>query len=226
MALHLIRRGAALTARYLFGGLVVGVGLGLLLSPFPAQRPAQYVLATVTALAVISAAGAGWGHAMGRLAGSPEPRRMAWAGALAFAPTVVIAGITLGLLEGALVGRASGQGIPVHVVFTLLFVPTAFLVAAVGGLSVGIGLRRVDLAGKLALGAVTCAAVAFLAVNLIMDAIGWRVGAPGAAQLATMLPVTALGCLTATLAAGGFIGLILGRHTRPESDVASKHGST
>ena len=56
-----------------------------------------------------------------------------------------------------------------------------------------------------------CAALAFLIVDLSMDAIGWRVGAPDAGRRATMLVVTLLSVIAAALSAGGAIGWIMQR---------------
>jgi hypothetical protein len=202
-------RAAWLTAACLVGGLIVGVGLGLVLSPFPDRRPVQYVLSGAVALAVIAAAGAIWGRAIGRLAGSADPRRMAWAGALGTGPIIVLTGVGLGLLEPIVVGRVAARGLAVHVGFTMMFVPAAFLVAAVGAGAVGVAMRDWALGRRLAIGAGLAAAVAFLAVDLFMDTIGWRVGAPGAAERATMLTVTGLGSVAAALVAGAWIGKVL-----------------
>lgn|SRR5574341_539278 len=207
-------RGAWLTALYLVGGLILGVGLGLILSPFPQSGPVRHTLSAAVALLVVSAAGAGWGRAMGRLAGALDARRMAWAGALGFGPPLLVAGVTLGQLEPFAVGRLAQLGLEVHVVFTLMFVPAAFLVAAAGGLSLGIGLRDAAFGRALAIGTGLAAAAAFLAVDLFMDAIGWRVGAPEAAKRATMLTVTGVGSLAAALAAGAYLGSALGRRAQ------------
>jgi hypothetical protein len=59
---------------------------------------------------------------------------------------------------------------------------------------------------RIALTTGAASALAFLIVYLAMDAAGWRVGSPGAARRATMLVVTALGSLSATIAAGAALG--------------------
>ncbi len=147
---------------------------------------------------------------MARLSGSQHVKRMAWAGALSFGPTVVLAGIALALLEGVFVGSAGASTLPIHVVFGILFVPACFFVAGTTGLAVGVAVKDVALAGKLVLGAGLAAASAFLAADVFMDVIGWRVGAPGAASRATMLTVTTIGSLAAALAGGAAIGALLG----------------
>ncbi len=107
--------------------------------------------------------------------------------------------------------RGGGPDLPVHQVFTLLFVPAAFLVAGMGGLALGLaqGDRALALRGFLSSG--FTAALAFLVVDLIMDALGWRVGAPGAAARTTMLTVMMSGSLAAALAGGAATGYLLRR---------------
>jgi hypothetical protein len=116
---------------------------------------------------------------MARICGVSQTRRLAWAGFLSFGPGVILAGIVLSLLEVAIVERSGGRSIPVHILFTLLFVPAVFLVAGIGGLALGIALRQTILAVRLALGGGLAAALAFLAVDLLMDAPagGWALPA-------------------------------------------------
>ncbi|MGH2605892.1 MAG: hypothetical protein ACRDG5_04815, partial [Anaerolineales bacterium] len=73
--------------------------------------------------------------------------------------------------------------------------------------------------GRMALrSALSCGlagAGAFLGANLILDLLGWRVGAPGAAEKATMLTVLSLGSLAASFAGGGILGVSLMPSHRP-----------
>jgi hypothetical protein len=64
---------------------------------------------------------------------------------------------------------------------------------------------------RLAANAGAAALLTFLAVDLLMYALGWRVGAPNAGRRATMLVVTALSASAAAIAAGGAIGARLSR---------------
>ena len=48
-----------------------------------------------------------------------------------------------------------------------------------------------------------------LAVNLGMEALGWQVGGPGAAERATMLTVLFVSNLGAALAGGAMLGMTL-----------------
>ena len=100
----------------------------------------------------------------------------------------------------------------VHILFTLLFVPAVFFVAATTGIAIGWALRSWRVAVRAALGGGAAAALGFLAVDLLLDSLGMRVGGPGAAERATMLTVLALGDLGAALAGGATIGVILARH--------------
>lgn len=205
-------RCALASGLLLFGGMLIGLLAGFAVSGLPMHVPEQTrnLLSALPVLMIITAAGAAWGYAIARFCSIPESRRMIWVGALSFSPSILVAGIGLSLLEVTIVERGGGPDLPVHQVFTLLFVPAAFFVAGVGGLALGLALRDRLLAFRLFLTVGSSAALAFLVVNLVMDALGWRVGAPGAAERATMLTVMMAGSLAAALAGGGSIGVLLG----------------
>lgn len=133
---------------------------------------------------------------------------MAWAGALGFTPSTVVLALLLLLLE---ISGLEQINLPIHHLFTLLFVPTAFFVAAIGSLAIGLGLNNVRLGWRMALWAGLTAALTFLAVNLIMDALGWRVGGPGAEERMTMLTVMFSGDVAAALTAGAVVGWMVTR---------------
>ena len=164
-------------------------------------------MAAIPALAAVLAGGAAWGMAMARIIGMGNSKRMAWVGALGYGPTIIIVAIVLTWLEVVILERDQGPDWPVHLVFTLLFVPAAFIIAGVGGLAY----QDWALAGRLALSSGVAAGSAFLLVNLVMDALGWRVGGPGAVERMTMLTVMFAGNLVAALAGGATIGLMLNR---------------
>ncbi len=216
-------RTALTTALYLFGGLLLGFGLAIAVSGLPGHlisETARNVLAGVIVFTMLILASTAWGRAIARLTGSSESRRMAWAGALSYGPGVLLAGIVLSLLEVVIVERRGRPDLPVHNVFTILFVPAAFIVSSMGGLALGLAHRDGKLAARLALGSGLAGAAAFLLVDLAMDALGYRVGAPRAAERATMITVMMTGNLGAALAAGAVIGLLLGKY------VAAKRGIT
>jgi hypothetical protein len=205
-------RCALLTPLCLIGAFFVGALLGNLVFiglPGHFQDADKAVLAALPALVCVIAGGALWGRAIARVARVDAVRRMMWAGALGYGPTVILVGLALTALENLIVEQQRWPDLPLHVVFTLLFTPAALVVAAIAALAVGVALQRKDLAIRLAIGSGLVAGVTFLAVDLLMDALGYRVGAPGAAERATMVTVMLTSNIAASLAGGGFIGLLL-----------------
>jgi hypothetical protein len=208
-------RGALLTVLTLFGGLFIGLVSGDLVfhlipgSSLTDVKLGHAAIAAIPAFAGFLAGGAAWGMQMGRLAGAYNPRRMAWAGTLGFGPITVALAAGLGVAEPFLVARLSAAGQPIHRAFTLLFVPSAFLIAGVSAWAIGKGLRDDRLAWSLLWRVGLVAAAAFLAVNLTMESLGWVVGAPGAAERATMVTVLAIGNICAALLGGAMMGWCL-----------------
>ncbi|HWP70362.1 MAG TPA: hypothetical protein VNM36_04640 [Gemmatimonadaceae bacterium] len=208
--------GAWKTVATLFGGLLAGLLLGNLvfsvLPGFSVTNPKvqNAVIAAIPTIIVFAVGSAAWGRSMGRLTGVVESKRMAWAGILGFAPITIVMGFLLFRLEPIAVERF-GERLPIHRVFTLLFVPTAFIIASISAWAIGVGLRDKALSRALAWRVGLTSAAAFLAVNLVMEAAGWVVGAPGAAERATMVTVMSLGNLVAALSGGAVLGLRLGR---------------
>ncbi len=207
-------RSALVTALFLFGGFLLGFAAAIGFSQLPMHVPdsLQMLVAMAIILSVLFVAGAAWGRAMARLSGFAETRRMAKAGAVSFGPALVLSALVLSSLEVAIIERGGGTSLPIHVVFTILFVPAVFIVAGVGGLALGIAQGDWRFAWRCALSSGLAGSAAFLLVNLGMDQLGWRVGAPGAAERATMLTVMMAGSLGAALAGGGAIGGMLGRN--------------
>jgi hypothetical protein len=212
-------RGAWLTVVTLFGGLLGGILAGnLVFKILPGSSvmnpdPLHAAIAAIPTLIVIAAGSGAWGVSMARLAGESDTRRMAKAGLLGFAPITLILAFSLLGLEPLAVERF-GEQVPIHRVFTLLFVPTAFLISGVSAWAIGAGLRDRALAKSLMWRVGASGALAFLAVNLLMEAAGWVVGAPGAAERATMITVMSLGNLAAALAGGAVLGAALDRRIR------------
>lgn len=209
-------QGAARTVLSLFGGLLLGLITGdLVFKSLPGHSlenpsPLHVLIAAAPALLGFLAGGAAWGAAMGRLAGAAETRRMALAGLLGFGPLTIFLAILLSYVETI---AATGwlSRLPIHRLFTLLFVPAAFLIAGTSAWALGRGLRRPALARPLFWQVGALAAAAFLTVNWMMEASGWVVGAPGAAQRLTMITVMGLGNLGAALAGGAVLGWQLNR---------------
>ena len=205
-------RGALLTGLWLFGGLLVGFVAAAGISGLPMHLPesARALIGVPIILVALVVSGFYWGRAMARLTRASQPGRMAWAGALSYGPAILLAALTLGRLEVALIERRQGPDVPVHVVFTMLFVPATLFVAGVGGFSLGAARGGFRLALRSGLISGLAGSLAFLLVNLVMYRLGYKVGAPGAAERATMLTVLMVGSLGASLAGGAAIGILIG----------------
>lgn len=212
-----ILQGAFLTVLTLFGGLAIGFLLGTTLyealpgSTIESPLPMHITLAALPALAGFLGGGAAWGIMMGRMAGITETRRMAWAGMIGFAPVVLGVALFLAMIEPLLV-KNFGPSTGIHRIFTLVFVPSAFLIAGISAWAIGRGLRNNALAVSLFWRVGLAGGVSFLLINLIMEASGWVVGAPGAGERFTMLTVMGLGNVGAAFVGGGVIGYSLTAH--------------
>jgi len=201
----------AVTAMTYVVGMMLGVAAGdVAFNALPGHlgEPVRSSLAALPAVSGLVLGSACWGVWMGRLAKHRETRRLAWAGILGLVPVTIACGVGLALLE-PVATTGLGASVPIHRAFTLLFAPTAFAIAGVATLALGVGLRNRPLARRgwwrVALGA----AVAFLVVDLVMDTLGWRVGAPGAAERFTMVTVLFVSALGAALTGGSMIGFAL-----------------
>jgi hypothetical protein len=200
--------GAALTMLVLAGGLIAGsIGGSFTFQALDGRVPDSltFTLAMLVFSASTLFSSALWGVGMARLARVPAPRRAALAGSLGFVPITLLLIFGLGAAEPIAV-RAD---LPVHRLFTVLFVPSAFLIASTSSLVLAWALGRGRAAPALALRVGLTAALAFLAVNLGMEALGWQVGGPGAAERATMLTVLFVSNLGAALAGGAMLGMTL-----------------
>ncbi|HJS27994.1 MAG TPA: hypothetical protein VJ768_00115 [Anaerolineales bacterium] len=213
------------TAATLVGGMALGIVAASVLSEaLPGHMAARNTVAAIPALAGILGSGALWGWTMDRLARTGEARRMALAGALGFSAPAILAMLSLFALEETAVNMfrlITNQPPQIHRIFTLLFVPTAAILAATGSGALGAALRNYPLARRLALSAGLAGGAGFLVVNLAMEALGWQVGGPGAAERATMITVLAVGCLGAALAAGTAVGANLSRYVAGMPEVSA-----
>ena len=200
--------GAGLTMLVLAGGLVASVMVSS--ATFQAlDGRVPGALTFTLAMLVFSAStlfsSALWSVGMAHLAQVPVSRRVAWAGSLGFVPITVLLIFGLQVAE-PIVFRTN---LPLHRVFTVLFVPSAGLIAATSSLVLAWALGWGRAAPGLALRVGVTAALAFLAVNLGMEALGWQVGGPGAAERTTMLTVLFVSNLGAALAGGALLGMTL-----------------
>jgi hypothetical protein len=212
---RLVLRSALLTVITLFGGLLIGLAVGMLAfemipgSSLENVNLGHATIAAIPSLLGFLGGGAAWGIGMGRMAGSAETRRMALAGMLGYAPITILLGSVLGIAEPELLAAIGRAGQPVHRVFTMLFVPSAAVIAGVSAAAIGLGLRNHQLAFRWFWQIGLAAGAAFLVVNLVMEGMGWVVGAPGAGQRATMLTVMGLGNIIAALVGGALMGPML-----------------
>jgi hypothetical protein len=210
-------RGAFLTVLTLFGGLVVGLAAGDLVfhlipgSSLEDVKLGHAAIAAVPALVGFLMGGAAWGVQMGRLAGNTETRRLSAAGMLGFGPITIVLAAGLGLAEPAIVGYFGGHGLPIYRVFTLLFVTSALIIAGASAWAIGLALGYPKLALALCWQVGLTAALTFLVVNLTMESLGWVIGAPNAAERATMVTVLAVGNIAAAITGGAMMGLKLSR---------------
>lgn len=205
-------RGALATAGFLLGGFLLSALAGNVVHATlaPVSPALALVLASLLAVLACSGSGALWGRMLGRMVGAPRPRHVALACALGFGPVVILVGLALTGLEQLLVVH-TGTRLPIHRLYTLLFVPATLIVATVAAYALGWGLGDRKLAAGLAARSALAASAAFLVIDLVMDAAGWRIGAPGAARRATMITVTALAGLGSALSGGAVVGRVLAR---------------
>ena len=212
--------GAVVTLFALFGGLLLGIIVGNIifeLTPghnFQPLDPIQIVLPATFALGGFFAGGAIWGILMGRLARATNRRRMAIAGALGFAPITLGLALLLQVIEPIALEQF-GAVIPLYRLFTILFVPTAFLITGVSACAIGIGLHDRALAQAMVWRIGLAGAVTFLVINLVMESAGWVVGTPHAAERFTMLTVMFVGDLGAAIVCGAIMGRMLSKQNVP-----------
>ena len=201
-------RAGAITLLYLGGGLVLGFGVAFAASNVPIHiaETTKNIGAALLLLAFLGLASLLWGRRMARLAGIDDPR-VAQIGGISW----VIALFIVALIASDEVGVFDGVGIPIHVLYGLIFVPACFAIVGTVSLAWGWALRDGRLGGKLLLQAALPAAAAYMLAYLAMDAWGYRVGAPGAAERATMITVTFVGALAAAFVGGAGLGIGLSR---------------
>jgi hypothetical protein len=191
-------RAGWITARDLTVAVLFGAGLGAIFRRVP--------MSGLVSTSIVAVAASWWGRHMARLIGLGDERRIAWATGLAVGPSVMLVGVSLALAETGLVEQSANRGLPIHVIYSFLFVPAAVLIAASGGAGLGFGARGARLGASLAVWSGLSGGLAFLIIDLLMDALGWRVGGPNAGQRATMLVVSTFGAIGTALAAGAALG--------------------
>jgi hypothetical protein len=213
-----IRRVATLTVTTLIGGLVVGVGVGAGIDGLVSRHSliVGRTLAGIAALGIVFAAAMLWGRQLAQVAGVADLRHAGRVTALFVGLPAIMVGAGLAAIEPVAVRQGGQLGLSIHGVFTILFAFATLLITALGSYGLGRGLRDGRLGVRLAVRAGPAAAAGFVLVASTMYLLGWRVGAPRAAERATMLVVASLGLVAAAFVAGITIGYLL--TTRPISE--------
>lgn len=207
-----ILSSAVATVVCLSGGLLLGAGGAALLTDLPLHAPAQTMNLVAGLIAFLGVFGGGalWGWRMSSIHNFPHRRWATVVSGLTFAFAVMLATfLPLGLR--AFIQRQPFPHMPIHVIFTTVFVPTMFLVSTVGATAMlSVSGKRTNALGSGLLCGLT-AALAFLIVDLILDGLGMRVGAPRAAERFTMLSVVFVSSAAGAFAGGLVLGSILSR---------------
>lgn len=191
--------GAWLPASFVLTVVTVMVVQQLLGPDYVIEETRGAVLLSSVGAAWLGLAGAFWLRRVARLVGLTATRGALLMTAIAHAVLTIAAVFGLGRLEQHFVedGHAT---IPLHNMFTLLFVPTVLVCSALLCACVALALRVRLLAGRLALRGGAAAALTFLALNVLQDLLGRRVGGPNAGATATMITVALIGNLGAAMA--------------------------
>jgi hypothetical protein len=211
--LEFILATALLTPLTLAGGLALGLVTANLLFESINVHVSGLVsglVALPVLLAMLFGGGAVWGYAIARLVDG-EAKKSARTGALTYGGAVILVGIVLELLFGLISVVGRDIRLPIHVAFTMVFVPAAGIVAALCTRSLAGALGWDDIKGTLGTFSGLAASVGFLAVNMIMLSLGWQVGGPGAAERFTMITVMLTSNAGAALAGGAAMGWVLSR---------------
>ena len=220
----LLRSGIASAIGLLIIPFVVVAAIALLVPSLPAAGRPEYLLLIL--LVGNSLGGAIWAYLLVRIAKLEFHIRLSVAGALGYGLAQIIALLSLERIEGSIAasGRLVDPGS--HLLFLSVFAVSVFAVAALSGSALGIALKNAQLARRLALGGGFAASLAFIAVDLAMYLIGWRVGAPDFPERDTMTTVATLGAGAAALSGGAIIGLLLTRYAAQESRTAEARKSS
>ena len=202
---------AVVTAVSLMGGMILGVAISVLVDRLPFHAPEQTLI--LLAITPIFGGGALWGFLLTRIHNLPNRMGAAIAGSFSFGLGVIGAANLLSALERALVAQHRLPGVPIHIIFTLLFVPATFLVATLGGSAILLVIRNRANWFRSALITGLAASLSFLIMDLFLDTLGMRVGAPRAAERFTMLTVAFLSTAAAAFSGGAILGYVLSRET-------------
>ena len=203
-----VMRFSLLTAFSLAGGLALAFTTGNVLFASLNVNVSGFgsgLLALPLVLLGIFGGGALWGYGVARLTGA-DKLALARSGAVTFGGVVLVMGIILEMLFGLIGFLAGSRPIPLHTAFTLVFVPSAGLIATLSTARILRSLRARLPVRRIAWTSGMAASLGFLLVNLMMQSQGWIVGAPGAAERFTMITVMLTGNVGAALSGGAVLG--------------------
>lgn len=214
-------RGAGNALLFLVGffGLAVATGFGL--NALQIHNIEFIGFSIILLLCLLG--GSLWGRALARISSFPGTQSFMIANAVSFGPSVIFVALSLGTLERILVEQGQAQ-MPIHILFEILFTSGTFVVTALNGVANGIALRNTRAIGRLALLSGAAGALGFLIPTLLLDLAGRQVGAPGAAETATMITNMLTGLVFAAASSGAVQALQIYRlvaaqpaHNQPAS---------
>ncbi len=209
----LILQGAVI-ATFVFGMLLTASLPSHLARRLESSGP---IVMMVLLAAFCALGGALWARTLAHISGISERARLAWAGAFAYGPPLVLVVFLLSEGEKYFVEGPGQTLMPVHVAFAVLFTLAAAVMTAVLGAALGIARGDSRLAARLALYGGATAGSVFLVADVIQHLLGRHVGGPNAAATATMLTVMLVGNILASMAGSAIIGVLLSRHVSVET---------
>lgn len=187
---------------------IAGIVAGLLIVNLGGNTNAIQPFGVMVLLASMLAGSALWALAIERLAGLQHTRRFIIIAAITQVAITFTAMLVLGKAEEHFVENGN-TNLPLHVLYTLLFVPATFISAFIAGSVCAIAMVKPALAWRMGLHGAVGAASAYLVLNVLQDMLGRRVGGPNAAETATMITVTLVCWLAASMAFSAAMGRLL-----------------
>jgi hypothetical protein len=187
---------------------IAGIVAGLLIVNLGGNTGAIQPLGVMVLFASMLAGSALWARTFARIAGLQHARRFIVIAAITQVTITFTVLLALGKAEEHFVENGNTT-LPLHVLYTLLFVPVTLIGAFISGSICGFVLGKPALAWRMGLHGAVAAALAFFLMNVLQDALGRRVGGPNAAETATMVTVTVLCWFAASMAFSAAIGRLL-----------------
>ena len=159
--------------------------------------------------------GALFGRSLSRLARFTNDRRLMISGGFGFGIPFFATVVSLSMAEAIVV--AGTINMPLHILFAILFNGGMLFTSSLHGLAHGIAVKNSRAMIQFALVSGIGGVLGFGLVNLVMDTMGLRVGAPNAAQTATMLTTMILGNIVGAFSGGAALGYVFAKHVQKDS---------